>query len=380
MVNATVRAGTLVVNGELVGNVHASERVELTGKARVFGDLESPVVVLDEGVMFEGHCRMPRPGRPSPMREAAAVVLAQALMSDRRGGGFTLVLVHSGGTRMLHVGCPRWLLWVGLTLLLMSGALLAGTWMDYFALKRAHLQAAALERRVEEQRAQLEAFEQRVAEVNREVAGWQDMHVRLWSAFGPAPGQAGKGTGMGGAVAVLPLVFASEGPALPQQLAFLASTVSESGQSLRALGRFVERTRSVLLAMPFRWPVRGPLNSRFGQRQSPWTGELRVPSRPRHQRRPRHSGVRAGHRQRALRGRGRRVRQHRHPRSRARAALAVRPPAGDPREARRPRRARPAHRAHRQYRPHLRPAPALRDPAARPGRRSPPVPLGVVAT
>jgi murein DD-endopeptidase MepM/ murein hydrolase activator NlpD len=79
---------------------------------------------------------------------------------------------------------------------------------------------------------------------------------------------------MGGAVAVLPLVFASEGPALPQQLAFLASTVSESGQSLRALGRFVERTRSAFLAMPFRWPVRGPLNSRFGQRPSPWTGQL----------------------------------------------------------------------------------------------------------
>jgi murein DD-endopeptidase MepM/ murein hydrolase activator NlpD len=195
-------------------------------------------------------------------------------MSGRLGGGFTLVLVHGGGTRMLHVGCPRWLLWAGLTLLLMSGALLTGTWMDYFALKRAHLQAAALERRVDEQRAEIEAFEQRVTEVNREVAGWQDRHVRLWSAFGPAPGQTGKGTGMGGAVAVLPMVFASEGPALPQQLSFLASTVSESGQSLRALGRFVDRTRTTLLAMPFRWPVRGPLNSRFGQRPSPWTGEL----------------------------------------------------------------------------------------------------------
>jgi len=54
----------------------------------------------------------------------------------------------------------------------------------------------------------------------------------------------------------------------------LASTVSESGQSLRALARFVDRTRSLLLAVPFRWPVRGPLNSRFGQRQSPWTGEF----------------------------------------------------------------------------------------------------------
>jgi murein DD-endopeptidase MepM/ murein hydrolase activator NlpD len=193
-------------------------------------------------------------------------------MSGRRGG-FTLVLVHGGGRRVLPVDCSRWLLWGGLALILAGVTLLAGTWMDYLALKRAQLQAAALERRVEEQRALLESFEQRVAEINREVAGWQDVHARVWSTFGPAPGRAGKGTGIGGAVAVLPLVFASEGPALPQQLAFLASSVSESGQSLRALGRFMERTRSVLLAMPFRWPVRGPLNSRFGQRQSPWTGE-----------------------------------------------------------------------------------------------------------
>ena len=185
-----------------------------------------------------------------------------------------MVLVHGGGSRMLHVGCPRWLLWTGLTLIMLSGLLLGGTWMDYFALKRAQRQVAALERRVEEQQALVESFERRVAEVNREVADWQDVHARVWSTFGPSPGRAGKGTGMGGAVAVLPLVFASEGPALPQQLAFLAGSVSESGQSLRSLGRFMERTRSTLIAMPFRWPVRGPLNSRFGQRQSPWTGEL----------------------------------------------------------------------------------------------------------
>src|SRR2546425_12987778 len=58
VVNANVRAGTLIVSGELVGNVVASDRVELKGGARVFGDLEAPVVVLEEGVLFEGHCRM----------------------------------------------------------------------------------------------------------------------------------------------------------------------------------------------------------------------------------------------------------------------------------------------------------------------------------
>jgi cytoskeletal protein CcmA (bactofilin family) len=77
MVNASVRAGTLVVNGELVGNVHASERVELSGRARVFGDLEAPVIVLEEGVMFEGHCRMPRPGSSDGGRDGSVVPLTR---------------------------------------------------------------------------------------------------------------------------------------------------------------------------------------------------------------------------------------------------------------------------------------------------------------
>ena len=78
VVNASVRTGTLVVNGELVGNVHASERVELTGRARVFGDLESPVVVLEEGVMFEGHCRRPRSVEPEPGRDTSVVPLKRS--------------------------------------------------------------------------------------------------------------------------------------------------------------------------------------------------------------------------------------------------------------------------------------------------------------
>jgi cytoskeletal protein CcmA (bactofilin family) len=50
----------------------------MSGRARVFGDLESPVIVLEEGVMFEGHCRMPRPGAPEPTREAAVVPLKRS--------------------------------------------------------------------------------------------------------------------------------------------------------------------------------------------------------------------------------------------------------------------------------------------------------------
>jgi len=75
VVNASVRTGTLIVSGELVGNVVALERVELRGGARVFGDVEAPVVVVEEGVLFEGHCRMNNV-KPTVTKATDATVVA----------------------------------------------------------------------------------------------------------------------------------------------------------------------------------------------------------------------------------------------------------------------------------------------------------------
>ena len=58
VVHATVRTAVLVVRGEVGGNVTASERVELKCGARVTGDVEAPVIVLEKGAVLDGHCRM----------------------------------------------------------------------------------------------------------------------------------------------------------------------------------------------------------------------------------------------------------------------------------------------------------------------------------
>jgi cytoskeletal protein CcmA (bactofilin family) len=58
VIHATIRAGIVLISGEVVGHVLASERVELRGTARVIGDVEAPVIVVEEGVLFEGQCRM----------------------------------------------------------------------------------------------------------------------------------------------------------------------------------------------------------------------------------------------------------------------------------------------------------------------------------
>jgi cytoskeletal protein CcmA (bactofilin family) len=78
VVNASIHAANVLIKGEVAGDVVATERVELVGAARVFGDVEAPVVVVEDGVLFEGHCRMTKT-RPveatpaAPSRELAVV-------------------------------------------------------------------------------------------------------------------------------------------------------------------------------------------------------------------------------------------------------------------------------------------------------------------
>src|SRR5919108_5686222 len=49
IIHASIQAGAVLVSGEVVGNVVASKRVDLRGKARVIGDIDAPVLVLEEG-------------------------------------------------------------------------------------------------------------------------------------------------------------------------------------------------------------------------------------------------------------------------------------------------------------------------------------------
>jgi len=57
-VEAEVQVGIAIVSGQVTGNINARERVELRGSARIFGDIVTPVLVLEEGVVFDGRCKM----------------------------------------------------------------------------------------------------------------------------------------------------------------------------------------------------------------------------------------------------------------------------------------------------------------------------------
>ncbi|MFZ9887754.1 MAG: bactofilin family protein [Myxococcota bacterium] len=57
-VKATLDVGSLILNGTMRGNVRAKKAVELHAPARLYGDIETPSLVMHQGVIFEGNCRM----------------------------------------------------------------------------------------------------------------------------------------------------------------------------------------------------------------------------------------------------------------------------------------------------------------------------------
>ncbi len=60
VVEADVEVGTLIVRGgRLVGAVRATHLVEIHAPGQVRGDIATPQLFIDKGVVFEGRCTMP---------------------------------------------------------------------------------------------------------------------------------------------------------------------------------------------------------------------------------------------------------------------------------------------------------------------------------
>ncbi len=61
VIESDVYASHIIVNGEIRGNVTAEKRLEIHASGRVSGNIQTPVLVIDEGVVFNGNCSMEKP-------------------------------------------------------------------------------------------------------------------------------------------------------------------------------------------------------------------------------------------------------------------------------------------------------------------------------
>ncbi len=62
-VEGKIDIGNIQIQGEVRGNIHAKEKIEILAPSIVQGDIAAPSLIIKEGAIFEGNCSMGRQDR-----------------------------------------------------------------------------------------------------------------------------------------------------------------------------------------------------------------------------------------------------------------------------------------------------------------------------
>ena len=73
IVEAEIDIGEVIIQGTVVGNIKAKRSIEIHAPGRVKGDLHTPSLQIDKGVIFEGRSFMEGATKPQPQQPKAQV-------------------------------------------------------------------------------------------------------------------------------------------------------------------------------------------------------------------------------------------------------------------------------------------------------------------
>jgi cytoskeletal protein CcmA (bactofilin family) len=77
IVKGKIVLNTIIINGLVEGDVYAKARVEIHSTGKVYGTIFTPILIINEGGILEGHCKMKGSpdkkednlGHPSPKKD-----------------------------------------------------------------------------------------------------------------------------------------------------------------------------------------------------------------------------------------------------------------------------------------------------------------------
>ena len=68
-IEGDIHVGRIAISGTVVGKIVADQRVEIHRNGKVYSDVDTPALVIEEGAIFQGNC----------------------VMGDRKGGNVTAI-------------------------------------------------------------------------------------------------------------------------------------------------------------------------------------------------------------------------------------------------------------------------------------------------
>jgi cytoskeletal protein CcmA (bactofilin family) len=88
-VNAEVTVGSIVIQGTVRGNITAKRSVEIHSPGRVKGNINTPSLFIEKGVVFDGQCQMDASGAadmPPPRHGKKSASSAPSSSPNSNGG------------------------------------------------------------------------------------------------------------------------------------------------------------------------------------------------------------------------------------------------------------------------------------------------------
>ncbi len=61
-VNAEINVSSLLIDGKVSGNVSATGKIEIHSTGKLYGNITTPTLVIEEGGLFDGTCKMEKGG------------------------------------------------------------------------------------------------------------------------------------------------------------------------------------------------------------------------------------------------------------------------------------------------------------------------------
>lgn len=84
-INADINIGTIISSGRINGNIMAKERIHLIRPTILNGAIKAPILIIEEGVRFNGNCEMNSLGSEDPLniqKDADMVVRQREIGSN----------------------------------------------------------------------------------------------------------------------------------------------------------------------------------------------------------------------------------------------------------------------------------------------------------
>ncbi len=70
-IEGDIHVGRIAISGTVVGKIIADQRVEIHRNGKVYSDVDTPALIIEEGAIFQGNCTMGERGKGNVTNIAA---------------------------------------------------------------------------------------------------------------------------------------------------------------------------------------------------------------------------------------------------------------------------------------------------------------------